>query len=316
MVKGNKFKTVEFLKKQVNKTQSKPSAAVIAELHHQQAATGPSSQQAQTKTKSPAVSTLKDRPQPQLSKAGNKRRRSKDALAEVVNASVPLPTHQTAEKGKRYRSTVTDEVPAQPKSAGTGPNAKKQKFSKPAVPTILAAPAPQGKAFNSNWAALKGTVTSKAGHRRQASKGNPVDDTPAALKAPKQIGTREGLTPVVALDCEMVGVGPDGIRSALARWELRNVDVAPVSAANCRPMACKLQSCLLRLLLSCTTSFTRYHMYGILITVRHGQVLEDHYAVASTCECATTWKTCLALPIGGLQAMSYTYNQLVLQQQP
>ena len=26
-----------------------------------------------------------------------------------------------------------------------------------------------------------------------------------------------GLTPVVAIDCEMVGVGPDGTRSALAR---------------------------------------------------------------------------------------------------
>jgi len=26
------------------------------------------------------------------------------------------------------------------------------------------------------------------------------------------------MTPVVAIDCEMVGVGPDGTRSALARY--------------------------------------------------------------------------------------------------
>lgn len=217
MVKGNKFKTVEFLEKQANKIQCKPSAAVIAEPQHQQAAIGHSIQQVQKKTKPTAVSTLKERHQEQLPKAGNKRRRSKDALTDVVNASVPVAAHFTAEKGTRHQSTVVDDLPAQPRSADTAPVAKKQKSSKPAVATILAAPAPQGKAVNSNWAALKGTVTSRMGNRRQAAKGNPVADRPAALKAPKQIGTREGLTPVVALDCEMVGVGPDGIRSALAR---------------------------------------------------------------------------------------------------
>lgn len=217
MVKGNKFKTVEFLEKQAHKTQCKPSAAVTAEPQHQQTAIGHSLQQAHKKSKSPAVSTLKDRYQEQLPKAGNKRRRSKDALTEVVNAFVPVAAHVTAEKGTKHRSSVTDDLPAQPKSAGPAPVAKKQKSSKPAVPTILAAPAPQGKAVNSNWAALKGAVTSRMGNRRQPAKGNPAADRPAALKAPKQIGTREGLTPVVALDCEMVGVGPDGIRSALAR---------------------------------------------------------------------------------------------------
>jgi len=30
-------------------------------------------------------------------------------------------------------------------------------------------------------------------------------------------GSRQGLTNVIALDCEMVGVGPGGERSALAR---------------------------------------------------------------------------------------------------
>ena len=217
MVKGNKFKTVEFLRKQASKPQCKSSATVIAEPQHQQAVIGHSRQQAQTKSKSPAVSTVKHRPQQQLPKAGNKRRRPNDALTEVVNAYVPLAANQIAHKGKKHRSTMTADSPAQLKPAGTASVANKHKSSKPAVPTILAAPAPQGKAVNSNWAALKSTVTSKMGNRRQAAKGNPAADRPAVLKAPKQIGTREGLTPVVALDCEMVGVGPDGIRSALAR---------------------------------------------------------------------------------------------------
>ena len=216
MAKGNKFKTAEFLQKQAKKTLCKPSA-LIAEPRHQQAVTGHSSQQAQIKNKSPAAETCKHRPQKQIPQAGNKRRRSKDALTEVVNASVPLAANQTADKGKKQRSTVTVDSLVQLNLAGTAPVAKKQKPSKPAVPTVLAAPAPQGNAVNSNWAALKNTVISKMGSRRQAAKGNPAADRPAALKAPKQIGTREGLTPVVALDCEMVGVGPDGIRSSLAR---------------------------------------------------------------------------------------------------
>ena len=33
-----------------------------------------------------------------------------------------------------------------------------------------------------------------------------------------------GVTPIVALDCEMVGVGPDGTRSALARVAVVNAE--------------------------------------------------------------------------------------------
>lgn len=216
MVKGNKFKTAEFLEKQICKAQSKPSAAVTAgpQQQQQQVAGGSSSQQANTKCVSPAP---KLRPQQQVPQAGSKRSRSEDAVTQVVDASVPVAALQAAKTGKKQRSPRPHDSPAQPKLTGTAPIAKKQKLSKPAVPTILAAPAPQGKAVNSNWAALKGTVTNKMNNRRHAAKGNTAADRPAALKAPEQIGTRVGLTPVVALDCEMVGVGPDGIRSALAR---------------------------------------------------------------------------------------------------
>lgn len=214
MVKGNKFKTAEFLEKQISKGQTKPPAAVTAGLQQQQVAGGSSSQQTNNKCVAPAS---KPRPQQQLGQAGSKRSRPEDALTKVVDASVPLAALKTAKTGKKARSLRPHDSPAQPKTTGTAPIAKKQKLSKPAVPTILAAPAPQGKAVNSNWAALKGTVTNKMSNRRQAAKGNIAADRPPALKAPEQIGARVGLTPVVALDCEMVGVGPDGIRSALAR---------------------------------------------------------------------------------------------------
>lgn len=214
MVKGNKFKTAQFLEKQISKTQSKPHAAVTTKPQQQQVAGGSSSQQAKTKHVSPAS---KPRPQHQLPQAGSKRSRPEDAVTQVANASVPSAALQTAKTGKKHKSPRPRGSSAQPEITGTAPTAKKQKLSKPAVPTILAAPAPQGKAVNSNWAALKGTVTNKMSNRRQAAKGSTAADRPAALKAPEQIGMRVGLTPVVALDCEMVGVGPDGIRSALAR---------------------------------------------------------------------------------------------------
>lgn len=38
------------------------------------------------------------------------------------------------------------------------------------------------------------------------------------------MGSNTGLTPLVALDCEMVGVGPGGVRSALARVAVVNAE--------------------------------------------------------------------------------------------
>lgn len=42
-------------------------------------------------------------------------------------------------------------------------------------------------------------------------------DGDVELARPEVLGSFEGVTPVVAVDCEMVGVGPTGERSALAR---------------------------------------------------------------------------------------------------
>lgn len=220
MVKGNKFKTVEFLKKQALKLQPKPPAIVITALQQQPAPHGHSGHPVQVKSYPPGINPLHASSQ---AKAGSKRKRPKGALAEVVNASVPVAAQQTAHIDKNQQQVMEQKSAPPPKSASNAPGPKKRRSSKPALPTILAAPAPQGKAVNSNWAALKGLVASKTGSRRQAN-ANPAADRPPALKAPKQIGSRAGLTPVIALDCEMVGVGPDGIRSALARVCMVNND--------------------------------------------------------------------------------------------
>ena len=57
-----------------------------------------------------------------------------------------------------------------------------------------------------------------AGRERAASKKGSSDDVEdVELARPAVLGNFEGVTPVVAVDCEMVGVGPTGERSALAR---------------------------------------------------------------------------------------------------
>lgn len=48
----------------------------------------------------------------------------------------------------------------------------------------------------------------------EAEGGNAV----AQERRPERMSDMEGLTPVLAVDCEMVGVGADGTRSSLARW--------------------------------------------------------------------------------------------------
>lgn len=222
MAKGNKFKTAEFLEKHAFKGKaSAQNTERTAALWQASASGNNEKQQALPADTPPAGHVVHDKSQQQPLKPGSKRKGQKTALTEVGNAS-ELPaaqqTPQVGQKLKRKRQTATDASLLPPAATTHLSKVKNQKISKPAVPTILSAPAPTGKAVNSNWAALKGIVASKCPNKRQALKGNPAADRPAALKAPQQVGPRAGLTPVVALDCEMVGVGPDGTRSALARW--------------------------------------------------------------------------------------------------
>ena len=213
MVKGNKFKAPEFLQKQALKAKIRPQPAAAAPISSNKL------------RKHDQIHPPQQADHQQAAKLGTKRKASSQALAELSNVSPESAIKGLAQatnkqnKGKvmQKRTAVTDEMQNLPSPAA--PAVKKQKLSKQAaaVPTILTAPAPQGKAINSNWAALKGIVTSSA-PRRQTATGKPAADRPPVLKAPQQVGTRAGVTPVVAIDCEMVGVGPDGTRSALARY--------------------------------------------------------------------------------------------------
>jgi RNA exonuclease 4 len=82
-----------------------------------------------------------------------------------------------------------------------------------AVPTTIALPNPmQPAVISSNWQAMKGVIKEQDESRKRK--------LPAAgghSKKPGAIGSTAGVTTVLAIDCEMVGVGPNGDRSALAR---------------------------------------------------------------------------------------------------
>lgn len=72
-----------------------------------------------------------------------------------------------------------------------------------------------GTAVSANWAVLKAQIVPAGGRKRQ----RPTTEPEAAPKAPEPLADTQGVTPVLAVDCEMVGVGPEGKRSTLARCE-------------------------------------------------------------------------------------------------
>ncbi len=71
--------------------------------------------------------------------------------------------------------------------------------------------------MSANWGALKAAMGPS--RKRKATPAAPAAVAEQqAPKRPERVGDTEGLTPVLALDCEMVGVGPEGSRSSLARY--------------------------------------------------------------------------------------------------
>ena len=71
-----------------------------------------------------------------------------------------------------------------------------------------------GGPVNPNWQALHSSLQN--GHRKRR-KLEATKFPQKGLKGPEQLSNSSTVTQVLALDCEMVGVGPDGSRSALAR---------------------------------------------------------------------------------------------------
>ena len=108
-----------------------------------------------------------------------------------------------------------------------------------AVPTLVALPTPSSPTSPAaalgaaNWLALKAaaSIGKKHGGKNMKKHGSAPQTTTAAATAPPPpppsllpaaIGSTAGATRILAMDCEMVGVGPGGVRSALARVCLVN----------------------------------------------------------------------------------------------
>ena len=72
-----------------------------------------------------------------------------------------------------------------------------------------------GAIGNSNWATLKAVIG--AGQKKDVHHKGSMPPAATDAKRPQPLGPNFEPTEVLAIDCEMVGVGPDGVRSSLAR---------------------------------------------------------------------------------------------------
>eukprot|EP00002_Diphylleia_rotans_P032218 TRINITY_DN6749_c0_g1_i1.p1 TRINITY_DN6749_c0_g1~~TRINITY_DN6749_c0_g1_i1.p1 ORF type:complete len:334 (+),score=95.20 TRINITY_DN6749_c0_g1_i1:54-1055(+) len=105
-----------------------------------------------------------------------------------------------------------------------------RKKKKPKTKKSAAKPVPAKPASQSNWLALKNklSVSQKTFKKMEPSKPQPskAEESPAAAQS-SQITSfidESKLTDTLAIDCEMVGVGPAGRRSILARVAVVNSD--------------------------------------------------------------------------------------------
>ena len=72
-----------------------------------------------------------------------------------------------------------------------------------------------GAIGNSNWATLKAVIG--AGQKKDVHHKGSTPPAATDAKRPQPLGPNIEPTQVLAIDCEMVGVGPDAVRSSLAR---------------------------------------------------------------------------------------------------
>ena len=171
-------------------------------------------------------------PEDQAGVMPHKRRKGKHVTVGEADAT---PDVQAAEGNLQAAAVVLPTSIAEPlKGAPTAqelclqsptfPVLPRQHLQRAAMGRTAACTPHAGGAISANWAALKammgvGRGTNK--RRRPAGLASTTtgDEQPLA-KRPEAVGNVEGLTPVLALDCEMVGVGPEGSRSTLARCVL------------------------------------------------------------------------------------------------
>lgn len=144
----------------------------------------------------------------------------------TANNAVPVPASLTARRRDAGAAAAAASPSSSPRAAGAkrarddaAPTAAPPpKPKKHAVPTTTAANAP-----GSNWAALQAAnlVAKKKKAQHDGKKPRPstslAPTTPTPPARPDAINSTAGATRILAIDCEMVGVGPGGARSSLAR---------------------------------------------------------------------------------------------------
>jgi hypothetical protein len=120
-----------------------------------------------------------------------------------------------ARKPNKFKPRVHSEL--QPQGTSDNQVELPAKRRRPAPPPLLstAAQAQPSAAPGSNWAALRHTLHKKLGNVPRVRKAPHHEHTLQPMLPP--LGSSQEATKVIALDCEMVGVGDGGERSALAR---------------------------------------------------------------------------------------------------
>lgn len=183
--------------------------------------------------------TASDKDSPAPSNRGHVQKRARNAVASSEFATKFLKTQAGCASGKKTGNLKTAS------SVSPGPSNEKSAHEK--LPTRAAVSdssrgkqlAPKkkssGKQLSSNWAALRCTLQKPATgvtKRRPRKVAPPASTAPAVPSAPLncsmfvKTALRSGPsvkpTKVVALDCEFVGIGPDGREDALARASVVN----------------------------------------------------------------------------------------------
>ncbi|KAL4513264.1 hypothetical protein Ndes2526B_g02036 [Nannochloris sp. 'desiccata'] len=146
-----------------------------------------------------------------------------DVPAEILDDDGEVVPSENRESSPTLNIDSEDGGPA-----ASPPPSKKAKPAKPIIPTVLA-PAPKGTSVTnkslatSNWDSLKAAMQAKHSRKSKKRKGGP-DTTDAS----QPTSPSAQLPKMLALDCEMVGVGKRGDRSILARVSVVNSEGAVV----------------------------------------------------------------------------------------
>jgi RNA exonuclease 4 len=146
-----------------------------------------------------------------------------------VPAEILYDDGEVVPSGKR-KSSPTLNIEDGGAAAAAPPPSKKVKPSKPVIPTVLA-PAPKGTSAGnkavatSNWESLKAAMQAKSSKKSKSKKRKAGADD---ATQPATAAASAHLTKLLAIDCEMVGVGKRGDRSILARVSVINSEGAVV----------------------------------------------------------------------------------------